>query len=245
MYSFWIKKKKLRKVNDFKIECNGHTIKAQNSVKYLGLTLDAFLSGEAIAFGIVQKVNSRLKYLYRQCSFLDGKLRKTLCSALIQCHLDYSCSSWYSGLSTNLKKKLQISQNKTVRFIKNLGPRSHIGASELESIGILNVEYRVKQLRLNHAHKIFNNCCPAYMTEHFTKLSSYHNHNTRGSGENFVVPSVSGVASTTFYYNAIKDWNELPSEIKTRSSFNNFKNSVKSYLRSQMQLTEDDFYFYY
>ena len=83
------------------------------------------------------------------------------------------------------------------------------------------------------------------MSEHFTKLSSYHNHNTRGSGGNFVVPSVSGVASTTFYYNAIKDWNELPSDIKTRSNFNNFKKSVKSYLRSQMQLTEDDFYLYY
>ena len=111
-------RKKLSNVNDFRIECNGHTVKAQNSVKYLGLTLDALLSGEAIANGIIQKVNSRFKYLYRQCSFLDGKLRKTLCSALIQCHLDYSCSSWYSGLSTTLKKKIQISQNKTVRFIK-------------------------------------------------------------------------------------------------------------------------------
>ena len=46
----------------------------------------------------------------------------------------------------NSKEKLQISQNKTVCFIKNLGPHSHIGASELESIGILNVEYRVKNL---------------------------------------------------------------------------------------------------
>ena len=83
------------------------------------------------------------------------------------------------------------------------------------------------------------------MSEHFTKLSSYHNHNTRGSGGNFVVPSINGVASTTFYYNALKDWNELPSDIKTRSNFNNFKNSVKSYSRSQMQLTEDDFYYFY
>ena len=80
------------------------------------------------------------------------------------------------------------------------------------------------------------------MSEHFTKLSSYHNHNTRENGGNFVVPSVSGVASTTFYYNAIKDWNELPSDIKRRS---NFKNSVKSNLCSQVQLTEDDFCFYY
>ena len=81
------------------------------------------------------------------------------------------------------------------------------------------------------------------MSEYFTKLSSFHDHNTRGSGGNYVVPSVSGVASKTFYYSAIKDWNELPSDIQTRSNFNNFKNSVKSYLCSRMQLTEDDFYY--
>ena len=33
-------KQKLRKINNFSVECNGHTIKAQHSVKYLGLTLD-------------------------------------------------------------------------------------------------------------------------------------------------------------------------------------------------------------
>ena len=127
-------KRKLRKINNFSVECNGHTFKAQRSVKYLGLTLDDQLTGEAIVNSIVQKVNGRLKFLYRQCNFLEEKLRKSICSALIQCHIDYACSSWYSGLNKQLKKKLQICQNKTVRFIKNLGPRSHIGFLELNSL---------------------------------------------------------------------------------------------------------------
>ena len=127
-------KRKLRKTNKFSIECNGHTIKAQNSVKYLELDLDNLLTGETIVNNIVQTVNARLKFLYRQCSFLDGKLRKSICSALIQCHLDYACSSWYAGLSKTLKKKLQIAQNKAVRFIKYLGPRTHIGILELETV---------------------------------------------------------------------------------------------------------------
>ena len=69
------------------------------------------------------------------------------------------------------------------------------------------------------------------MSEHFTKLSPYHNRDTRGSGENCIASSVSGLNSTTFYYNAVTDCNDLR-YIKTRSNFNNFKNSVKSYLRS-------------
>ena len=68
-----------------------------------------------------------------------------MCSALIQCHLDYACSSWYARLCKTLKKKLQISQNNNVRFIKNLGPRTHVGFSELDSLGMFNVDLRIKQ----------------------------------------------------------------------------------------------------
>ena len=174
--------------------CNGHNIKAQNSVKYLGLNLDDQLSGEAIVNNIVQKVNTRLKDLERQFSFLE---EKSVCTALIQCHLDHACFhldhaclSWYSGLNKNLKKILHICQNKTVRFIKNLGPQSHIGFSDLIDFGMLN--------GLNNyvlvMHIRFSMIDPAYLSENFIKTSDIHLHNTRGSSENFIVHSVSGVA---------------------------------------------------
>ena len=41
-------KRKLRKHGHFSIECNGHTIKAQHSVKYLGLNLDDQLTGRKL-----------------------------------------------------------------------------------------------------------------------------------------------------------------------------------------------------
>ena len=110
---------------------------------------------------------------------------------------------------------------------------------------MLNVDFRVKQLRLGHAHKIFNDRCPSYLSENFVKTSDIHRHNTRGSSENFVVPSVSGVAATTFYYSAIKDWNSLPSEVKIRSNYNSFKGAAKAYLRTQLQLSEADNFIYY
>ena len=56
---------------------------------------------------ILQKFNARLKFLYKQCSFLDEKLRESVCLTLVQCHLDYTCSSWYSGFSKNLKKNFR------------------------------------------------------------------------------------------------------------------------------------------
>ena len=110
---------------------------------------------------------------------------------------------------------------------------------------MLNVDLRVKQLRLSRVHKISSGDCPSYMSEHFVKVSSIHINNTRGSGENIFVPSVSGVSATTFYYNGIKDWNSLPLDVKTKSNFKRFKGAAKTHLRSQLQLTEVDNFIYY
>ena len=98
----------------FSVKFNGHIIKAQRSVKYLGHTLDDKLTGEAIVNSIVQKVNGRLKFLYRQCNFLEEKLRKSICLALIQCHIDYACSSWYSSLNKQLKKTSDLSRQNSM-----------------------------------------------------------------------------------------------------------------------------------
>ena len=62
----------------------------------------------------------------------------------------------------------------------------------------MNVDFRVKQLRLSHVHKIFNETGPSYLSEQFIKVSDVHHHFTRGSIENFIVPSVNGVAAKTF-----------------------------------------------
>ena len=60
-----------------------------------------------IATSVIRKVCGRLCFLYRQGHFLNERSRRTLCTALLQCHFDYCCSSWFSSLSTKLKNKLQ------------------------------------------------------------------------------------------------------------------------------------------
>ena len=102
---------------------------------------------------IISKSNSSLKYLYRQAENLNKQTKKTLCSALIGSSFDYSISSWYHGISNPLRKKLQITQNKVLRYIKGSGPMVHVGQTELASEGLLNIETRAKQLGLKHMYK--------------------------------------------------------------------------------------------
>ena len=54
----------------------------------------------------------RLSFLYRNSSFLDSNCRKLLCSSLIQPYLDYCSSSWYSGVSAQLRSRMDVLQRK-------------------------------------------------------------------------------------------------------------------------------------
>ena len=156
---------------------------------------------------------------------LNFSIRKTLCTALIQCHYDYSCSSWYPGIGKTLKDNLQIAQNKMIRFILNLDNRSHIGHKELAKAGFIKVSDRVTQLKLGHAFKIYNETSPSYLTSHFQKLSLNENRiATRAKAYNFQVPKIT---TNTFIYSTIKDWNELPNDIKASRTENVFKSKVK------------------
>ena len=70
--------------------------------------------------------------------------------SLIQCHFDYACSFWYPGLSKCLRERLQVTQNKMVRFDLKPDPKSHVGSEEFKSLGWLPVSKRVDQVILNH-----------------------------------------------------------------------------------------------
>jgi hypothetical protein len=74
-----------------------------------------------------------------------------------------------------LKTKLQVAQNKAVLYIKCMSPRTNRKQKELSSLGCLNVEKRVKQLHLNHAHNIFKNVCSSCLKINLIEFKEYHN----------------------------------------------------------------------
>ena len=164
---------------------------------------------------------------------MNTSTRKILTSALIQGHMDYASVSWYYSIGSTLRHKLQVIQNKMVRFILNMGPRDHIGISELKQVGYLNSKDRVVQLSMNMVHDVFYGNCPEYMKMYFTKVSDVHSHNTRGSNFNFQVPKINSITSTTFYYNAIKEWNALPDNVRGITNKDTFKRVLKSHLNER------------
>ena len=73
------------------------------------------------------------------------------------------------GILVYLKTKnsLQISQNKIIRFVLGLGPRTRIDFQKISEVKWLLIEQRVQQMILNHAFRVKNDLAPDYFAKYF------------------------------------------------------------------------------
>ena len=145
--------------------------------------MDETMSREPMALKVINKINGKLKFLYRKNSFLTPGLRRMLCNALIQPHFDYACSAWYPNLNAKLERKLQIMQNKCIRFCLKLDKMHHISEEDFKTINWLPVDQRVQQSLNVTVFKYVNNACPYYMKEVFEYASQgrISSRNNKGS----------------------------------------------------------------
>ena len=232
---------KLKTQSKLQVSCGNVKIDPQEHITYLGALISQDLSGETMANNIIKKANAKLKYLYRQCKFLPSETKRTLASALILCHFDYASCSWYSPLSQGTKNKLQICQNKVIRFILGLGPRSHIGAKEFEKVNWLPINLRVEQIKLNHMFKIFNTTAPSYLCN-LKPTQEIHKHNTRHSKASLRCHEQK---SPSFSYTGTILWNNLPNHIQSIQTLSKLKTSVKKHLTSKLFLMEKSEFVYF
>ena len=131
---------KIKKVPKLKINYKNIQIKQHSKVTYLGCILDETMSGESMAPKVINKINSRLKFLLRKNKFLTPVLSRLLCNALIQPHFDYEPSAWYPNLTQKMKNKIQITQNKCIWYCLQLDKMNHISKNEFETLNWLPVK---------------------------------------------------------------------------------------------------------
>ena len=109
-------KHKIKNSKLLNIQYNDVKIKQYSNVTYLRCILDENLSEESMAIHVINKISSRLSFLYHQIRFLNVPLRRLLCNAMIQRSFDYACNAWYPNINEKLKMRLQAAQNKCMRF---------------------------------------------------------------------------------------------------------------------------------
>ena len=104
-------KSKIKKGSPLHIQYKGKKVKQYAKLICLGCIFDKTQSEESMATHIINKINSRLRFLYQQNKFLDIPLRRLLCNAMTQPFFDYAGKDCYPNFSKNLKTRLQAAQN--------------------------------------------------------------------------------------------------------------------------------------
>ena len=114
-----------------------------------------------------------------------------------------------------MKIRLQTSQNKLVRLLLGLTPRTHLTPAHFDRLGWLRVDDRVQYLALCQVNKIRNSTTiPMYFSNYFLSVNEVHSHNTRGSATNHVQPRYSTNKGLSSFRSYAKMWNALPTALK-------------------------------
>ena len=135
----FVTKRKINKVQKLNINYKNIQIKQHSKVTYFGCTLHETM---LMTLKVINKINSRLKFVHRKNKFLSPVVRTLLCNALIQPHFDYIQSAWYPNLTQKMKNKIQIVLNKCIWYCLQLDKMTHIFKSEFETLNWFTVKDR-------------------------------------------------------------------------------------------------------
>ena len=118
----------------------------------------------------------------------------------------------------------------TVLFINWMGPKEHVGDSEICSLGWLPFPRRVDYFKMMHVFKVKKAIAPSYISQGFKFVSETHSYGLRQSSWNF---SLSGCIFPirSFTRSAICLWNSLPVELKEIDQQKVFRKRLIDFLK--------------
>ena len=117
------------KIEALNLKYGDINIKQLSKVTKLGWKLDENLSGEAMGLKVINKINGRLRFLYKKKHVLIAICEKAFIQPYNSTALQLCLFSSVSKTKKN-KSKLQTIQNKCIRFCLLLESKSHIEIKE-------------------------------------------------------------------------------------------------------------------
>ena len=135
---------------------SGHCLKRTESVRYLGVQLNASLKWNHHIELIVAKANRSLGFLRRNIYQCPEKVKEQAYKALVRPILEYACGAWDPHQQSHIKMVEQV-QRTTARFVTNTRSNEPGSVtSALEKLGWDSLQSRRKARRLKLLHQTVN-----------------------------------------------------------------------------------------
>ena len=98
-------KHKIKSAEKLNVKYHNIEIKQHSNVCYLGCIFNESLSGDPMGLNVINKINARLRFLYRNTKILSSSSRRMLLNSLVQPHFDYASLSWFPNLTEKVRRK--------------------------------------------------------------------------------------------------------------------------------------------
>ncbi len=233
-----LKSRWLKPSDEMCLSLKKQTIENVNEFKYLGLVLNSTLDYENHYESVCKSMTARLFMLHRHKKAFTPKWRHTFATLLVISKLDYCLNIWGKMSNTKLKRINNI----LLRLAKLIiSPRNR---NKLKDKII-----RVEQLNWLLVHEKYEVYMLIYIYKHIWRESPmncyFPQFIKRGEQKrcsrqenNFILPQMSTeFGKSTFFYQGILLWNELPNIIKQCQSVIQFDCSIREY---EMSKRDDD-----
>lgn len=205
------------------------SIELSTTVKNLGVIFDNTLSMQDFITHTTQSCYHHIRRISQIRKYLSIEATAKLVVSLILSRIDY-CNSLLSNLPATTILPLQRVQNNAARLVLKKRKHDHI-TPLLQTLHWLPVTNRILYKTLTLCYKSINNSAPLYLS------TSLQTHTTarplRSSADNLLlhIPRTNlTLGSRAFSVAAPRSWNDLPLNLRSKSSVLSFKSSLKTHL---------------
>lgn len=211
-----------------KINVNGNAVEFVDSARNLGYYLNRTATSTDHTRIIQQKIYGSLSSLTPLKSIIPSDIKLQLFKTLILPIFDYMDIVYHNyGIHGSIGEgeKLERLQNTCIRYILNVNRGEHI-TPHRESLQLMKMHDRRTLHVAGMVNKILNGGAPPYLSN----LISKNTNNTRSKNKLIIKMPSSNFHKSSFYIGAPKLWNEIPSEIREITEFDNFKSEYMDFL---------------
>ena len=210
---------------NLKITLHGKTLIPTKVVKYLGIYLDEFLSGEAHCSELTKKLNRANGMLAKARHYVPELELKNIYHAIFSSHISYGSQVWTPKLKS-VTDKISRLQKASMRIMTFSEFKAH-SEPLFKKLQILKF---CDNLILNNClfvYDYFHNKLPNSFNNTFTRADDLYKYSTRQAttGKLYIPP----YKTTTFglkciYKRCIDSWNKITTEINMIDKKNNHNN---------------------
>ena len=208
---------------------NNNTIKCDDEVKLLGITIDFKLNFNNHISNICKKAARQLNVLKRIGTHLNKLSKLTIYHSFILSNLSYCPLAWHFCSEKNTQKIEKI-QERALRFIYDDYKSSYTTLLEKSKLPSLKVR-RMRTMALE-TFKILNNSGPKFLHDLVNFKNSSYNFRYKGIAD-LPRPRTTRYGKRSFCYEAARIWNTLPNEARNLSTFGQFKHFISSWCFSE------------